>query len=171
MSIRALQPTSQTCSLLPLQICGLAYLPAGECCLHLGCSPQQCRNSSETPGIAWSREAQFGDSGLPPLLFLFLSLPHHPLVLRLAGMEHCQHLNLPISFMEPKSLLPSQQRQYMHCCREEPWELRQYPLLDPAPCPHLTDSTCHCTHMCTRVHTRTHPRLAVHAFRDLVLLG
>lgn len=171
MSIQVLRPTSQTCSFLPFQICGLAYILAGECCLHLGCSPQQCSNSSETPRIAWSREAQFGDNGLPPLLFLFPSFPQHPLVLRLVGMEHCQHLNLPLSFMELKSLLPSQQRQYMHCCREKPWELWQYPLLEPPPCPHIIDWTCHCTH--THAHARACActRHTVHAFRELVLLG
>lgn len=110
MSLQAQQPASQTCSLLPLQICGLAYLPAGECRLHLGCSPQQCSHSPETPRIAWSRKAQFGDSGVLSLLY-FLPSPHQPLVLRLMGMEHWPHLSLSLNFMALKSPFPSQQRQ------------------------------------------------------------
>lgn len=73
MSLWALHPALQTCSLIPLQICGLAYLPAGECHLHLGCSPKQRSHSPETPRIAWNREAQSGDSGV--LSFSFLPFP------------------------------------------------------------------------------------------------
>lgn len=58
-SLQALQPASQTYSLIPLQVCGLAYLPAGECRLHPGCSPQQRSHSPETPRIAWNGKAQF----------------------------------------------------------------------------------------------------------------
>lgn len=40
----------------------------------------------------------------------------------------------------------------MHCHQEKPWELWQYPLLDPPPYPHITDWTGHCTHMCIHTH-------------------
>lgn len=167
MSPQALQPTSQTYSLLPLQICGLAYLPAGECCLHLGCSPQQCSNSSETPRIAWSREAQFGDSDVSPSSPFSLSLfpppssgtetygngalPASQFATKLYGTE----ITAPLTTEAVNALLQGKALGAVAVSTPEPIPLSSHHKTGPAT-----------EHICVHIHTC----LAVHAFRDLVLL-
>lgn len=103
---------------------------------------------------------------LPPLLFLFPSFPHHPLVLRLNGNGALAAFQFATKLYGTEITAPLTTEAVNALLQGKALGAVEVSTPGPIPLPSHHKTGPATEHICVHIHTC----LAVHAFRDLVLL-